>query len=105
MRVGCGRDSRDGEARCGRIRAQRRKQWCSTGSYAGVIMGMFRTGGPGARGVSAFLVEANLPGITVERVTEKLGIHTSNTCDLAFDGVEVGEEALLARRAPASEMP
>src|SRR5580700_6827862 len=30
-----------------------RKQWCTTGSYAGVIMGMFRTGGAGARGVSA----------------------------------------------------
>jgi alkylation response protein AidB-like acyl-CoA dehydrogenase len=72
-----------------------RKQWCSSGSYAGVIMGMFRTGGPGARGVSAFLVEANLPGITVERVTEKLGIHTSNTCDLAFDSVAVGADALL----------
>ncbi|MGB8910517.1 MAG: acyl-CoA dehydrogenase family protein [Candidatus Cybelea sp.] len=72
-----------------------RKQWCTTGSYAGVIMGMFRTGGSGARGVSAFLIEPNLPGITVERVTEKLGIHTSNTCDLAFDGVELGEDALL----------
>ncbi len=72
-----------------------RKQWCSTGSYAGIVMGMFRTGGPGARGVSAFLIDANLPGITVERVTEKLGIHTSNTCDLAFDGVEVGDDALL----------
>ena len=72
-----------------------RKQWCTSGSYAGVIMGMFRTGGPGARGVSAFLIESNLPGISVERVTEKLGIHTSNTCDLAFDGVEVGEDARL----------
>ncbi|MGC9992391.1 MAG: acyl-CoA dehydrogenase family protein [Candidatus Cybelea sp.] len=72
-----------------------RKQWCSTGSYAGVIMGMFRTGGLGARGVSAFLFEPNLPGITIERVTEKLGIHTSNTCDLAFDDVRVGREALL----------
>jgi acyl-CoA dehydrogenase len=74
---------------------QGRKQWCSTGSYAGVIMGMFRTGGSGARGVSAFLIEANLPGMSVERVTEKLGIHTSNTCDLAFDGVAVGSDALL----------
>jgi alkylation response protein AidB-like acyl-CoA dehydrogenase len=72
-----------------------RKQWCSTGSYAGVIMGMFRTGGAGARGVSAFLIEPTLPGVTVERVTEKLGIHTSNTCDLAFDGVRVGPDALL----------
>jgi alkylation response protein AidB-like acyl-CoA dehydrogenase len=74
---------------------QGRKQWCTTGSYAGVIMGMFRTGGPGARGVSAFLIEANRPGISVERVTEKLGIHTSNTCDLSFDGVELSEDALL----------
>ncbi len=72
-----------------------RKQWCTSGSYAGVVMGMFRTGGPGAKGVSAFLVEPSVAGITVERVTEKLGIHTSNTCDLAFDDVAVGEDALI----------
>jgi acyl-CoA dehydrogenase len=72
-----------------------RKQWCTSGSYAGVIMGMFRTSAAGARGVSAFLIEPSLPGISVEGVTEKLGIHTSNTCDLAFDDVEVGSDALL----------
>jgi acyl-CoA dehydrogenase len=72
-----------------------RKQWCTSGSYAGVIMAMFRTGGSGARGVSAFLIETNLRGISVERVTEKLGIHTSNTCDLAFDGVEIGDDSRL----------
>jgi len=72
-----------------------RKQWCTNGSYAGVIMGMFRTGGAGSRGVSAFLIDPKSPGVTVERVTEKLGIHTSNTCDVAFDGVEVGSDALL----------
>ncbi len=72
-----------------------RKQWCSSGSYAGVVMGMFRTGGPGARGVSAFLVDPSLPGVTVERVTDKLGIRTSNTCDLGFDEVKLGADALL----------
>jgi alkylation response protein AidB-like acyl-CoA dehydrogenase len=72
-----------------------RKQWCTSGTYAGVIMGMFRTGGPGARGVSAFLIEPNLPGLSIERVTEKLGIHTSNTCDLAFDDVRLPRAALL----------
>jgi alkylation response protein AidB-like acyl-CoA dehydrogenase len=72
-----------------------RKQWCSTGSYAGVVMGMFRTGGPGARGVSAFLIDPKAPGVAVERVTEKLGIHTSNTCDLAFDDAEVDAGAML----------
>jgi butyryl-CoA dehydrogenase len=72
-----------------------RKQWCTNGSVAGVTMGMFRTGGGGARGVSAFLIDNTAPGITVERLTEKLGIHTSNTCDLAFDDVRVPATALL----------
>jgi alkylation response protein AidB-like acyl-CoA dehydrogenase len=72
-----------------------RKQWCTNGSYSAVMMGMFRTGGAGAKGVSAFLVDNETPGIVVERVTEKLGIHTSNTCDIAFDNARVSESALL----------
>ena len=72
-----------------------RKQWCTNGGYAGVVMAMFRTGGAGARGISAFLVDASLPGIVVEKTTEKLGIHTSNTVDLAFDDVRVPASALL----------
>ena len=72
-----------------------RKQWCTNGSFAAVTMGMFRTGGAGARGVSAFLIDNSLPGISVEKVTEKLGIHTSNTVDLAFDDVRVPDGAML----------
>ena len=72
-----------------------RKQWCTNGSYSGVFMGMFRTGGSGAKGVSAFLVENGVPGIVVEKVTEKLGIHTSNTCDIAFDDAKIPHGALL----------
>jgi alkylation response protein AidB-like acyl-CoA dehydrogenase len=72
-----------------------RKQWCTNGSYAGLMMGMFRTGGPGSKGISAFLIDTATPGIVVERVTEKLGIHTSNTCDLAFDDVRVPASARL----------
>ena len=72
-----------------------RKQWCSTGRFASVIMAMFRTGGAGAKGVSAFLVDPKTEGVQVERVTEKLGIHTSDTCDLAFEDVRVSAEARL----------
>ncbi|MGD0969045.1 MAG: acyl-CoA dehydrogenase family protein [Candidatus Aquilonibacter sp.] len=72
-----------------------RKQWCTNGSVAGVTMAMFRTAGGGARGVSAFLVDNTTPGISVEKITEKLGIRTSNTCDLAFDDVRVPANALL----------
>ena len=46
-----------------------RKQWCTNGSYAAVTMGMFRTGGDGAHGISAFLIDNELEGIVVERVT------------------------------------
>jgi butyryl-CoA dehydrogenase len=72
-----------------------RKQWCTNGSYCDVVMGMFRTGGPGPKGVSAFLIPRDTQGIAVERVTDKLGIRTSNTVDLAFEDANVGADALL----------
>jgi alkylation response protein AidB-like acyl-CoA dehydrogenase len=72
-----------------------RKQWCTNGGFSAVTMGMFRTGGSGAKGVSAFLIDNTVPGIVVEKVTEKLGIHTSNTVDLAFDDAKVPSDALL----------
>jgi butyryl-CoA dehydrogenase len=72
-----------------------RKQWCTNGAHAAVIMAMFRTGEAGAKGISAFLVDTSLPGIQVEKTTEKLGIHTSNTVDLAFTDVRVPAGALI----------
>jgi hypothetical protein len=72
-----------------------RKQWCTNGGFSAVTMGMFRTGGAGAKGVSAFLIDNTTPGVVVEKVTEKLGIHTSNTVDLAFDDAAVPADALL----------
>ncbi len=72
-----------------------RKQWCTNGSYSSVIMGMFRTGGAGPKGVSAFLIDNGNPGVIVEKITDKLGIHTSNTCDIAFDNVKVGDDSRL----------
>jgi alkylation response protein AidB-like acyl-CoA dehydrogenase len=72
-----------------------RKQWCTNGGHAAVIMAMFRTGDVGAKGISAFLVDTSLPGVDVEKVTEKLGIHTSNTVDLAFTDVRLPASALM----------
>jgi alkylation response protein AidB-like acyl-CoA dehydrogenase len=72
-----------------------RKQWCTNGGHAGIVMAMFRTSDEGSHGISAFIVDTTLPGVVVEKTTEKLGIHTSNTVDLAFDGVRVPDEARL----------
>jgi butyryl-CoA dehydrogenase len=46
-----------------------RKQWCTNGGYAAVVMAMFRTGDAGAKGISAFLIDMAVPGVEVEKVT------------------------------------
>ena len=63
-----------------------RKQWCTNGGYAAVVMAMFRTGEPGPKGISAFLVDTATPGVDVERTTEKLGIHTSEYLSTSCSG-------------------
>ena len=72
-----------------------RKQWITSGQYAGVIVVWARTGGPGTGGVSTFLVEAGAPGMEVGRPEDKLGLRASNTVPLAFEGCRVGPDALL----------
>lgn len=49
---------------------------------------------PGTRGLSLFLVERG-PGVTCERIEEKMGLHGSPTCALLFDNAParlIGEE-------------
>lgn len=49
----------------------------------------------GLRGVSAFVVDGDSPGLTVGRIEEKMGIRGSQTAMLNFDDVRVPEENLL----------
>jgi alkylation response protein AidB-like acyl-CoA dehydrogenase len=56
---------------------------------------MARTGGPGARGVSAFLVPAQTPGFTAVPLHGKLGLRSCDTAELVLDDVVVGADALL----------
>ncbi|MDQ1614870.1 MAG: hypothetical protein QOJ60_809 [Actinomycetota bacterium] len=72
-----------------------RKVFITNGSIAGVALVMARTGGPGARGISAFLVPTDLPGFTATPIHGKLGLRSCDTAELVLDGVEVGSEALL----------
>src|SRR5208283_4133638 len=39
------------------------KQWITSGAYAGVMVVWARTGGPGSRGLSAFIVEGGTKGL------------------------------------------
>ncbi|BDG07622.1 acyl-CoA dehydrogenase family protein [Anaeromyxobacter paludicola] len=72
-----------------------RKQWITSGDVAGVLVVWARTGGEGAGGISAFLVERGAPGLVVERHEEKMGLRASTTVSLALDGCAVPDGALL----------
>jgi hypothetical protein len=72
-----------------------RKVFITNGSIAGLALVMARTGGPGARGVSAFLVPTDRPGFSAHPLHGKLGLRSCDTAELVLDGVQVGPEALL----------
>jgi acyl-CoA dehydrogenase len=56
---------------------------------------MARTGGPGADGISAFIVPANAPGITLGKPDRKMGQRGTKTCDVILDNVRVPAENII----------
>jgi alkylation response protein AidB-like acyl-CoA dehydrogenase len=72
-----------------------RKVFITNGSIAQVALVMARTGGPGAKGVSAFLVPTDTDGFSANPLHGKLGLRSCDTAELVLDGVQVGPEALL----------
>ncbi|MDX6286533.1 MAG: hypothetical protein QOG53_2018 [Frankiales bacterium] len=72
-----------------------RKLFITNGSIAGVALVMARTGGEGARGVSAFLVPTDTPGFSARAIHGKLGLRSCDTAELILDDVDVTEDALL----------
>jgi alkylation response protein AidB-like acyl-CoA dehydrogenase len=71
------------------------KQWITNGRHAGTFLLFARTDAEtaGARGVSAFLLDAE--HVRVTRDEEKLGLNSSVTNDIVIEGAEVGRDRLL----------
>ncbi|CUJ09224.1 acyl-CoA dehydrogenase family protein [Achromobacter kerstersii] len=57
----------------------------------------------GARGLSLFCVEENLPGYTKGTALNKIGQHSQDTCELYFDDVRVPADCLLGQENAAFE--
>ena len=74
-----------------------RKVWVANGAAAEVAV-IFAATGPaaGGRGVSAFLIPTDRPGLTREPTVDPLGVRGLGCVDLRLDDVEVGAGALLA---------
>jgi acyl-CoA dehydrogenase len=76
---------RDGEV----YRLSGSKRYITNADKASLFTVMARTGGPGAGGVSAFLVPADLPGVAIGRPEKKMGQQGAHVCDVNFDNVPV----------------
>jgi alkylation response protein AidB-like acyl-CoA dehydrogenase len=67
------------------------KQFITNGTWADVALVFARTGGPGPRGVTAFLVPTDAPGLHAREIHGKLGLRGQPTAELVLDGVRVSD--------------
>ena len=51
----------------------------------------------GTRGISAFIVERDMPGFSMSKPENKMGLRASSTCELIFDNVRIPKENLLGQ--------
>jgi alkylation response protein AidB-like acyl-CoA dehydrogenase len=80
------------------------KAWVSSGTKGDVIVAMARTDSPedrrGARGIGAFVITPDLPGFSVGKKEDKMGLRASPTVQLHFSDMRVPGDRLLG--APGS---
>lgn len=71
------------------------KIFITNGTWADVALVFARTSDEGPRGVTAFLVPTDAPGLTRTEIKGKLGLRGQATASLSFDDVRVPESAVL----------
>ena len=73
-----------------------RKLWITNGNEADIFI-VFATINPeaGYRGITAFIVERGMPGFTVGKKEDKLGIRASSTCELIMEDCRVPKANVL----------
>ena len=72
------------------------KQFITQGSTAGIYVIMASTSpAQGKRGISAFIVERETPGLRVGKIEKKLGVRSSDTAALRLDELRVAKNGLL----------
>ncbi len=75
------------------------KAWVSHGTHADVILCMARTdtsdARAGARGISTFILTPDLPGFSVGKKEDKMGLRSSPTVQISLDACRVPADRLL----------
>ena len=73
------------------------KFWITHGGYADVYVVMARSGGPGPRGISAFLVPAGTPGLSYGKKEEKMGLRASPTAEIILENARIPASNLIGQ--------
>ncbi|QCZ93807.1 isovaleryl-CoA dehydrogenase [Salinimonas iocasae] len=72
------------------------KMWITNGPDAQTFVIYAKTDtSAGAKGITAFIVEKDFPGFSQAQKLDKLGMRSSNTCELIFEDCEVPAENIL----------
>lgn len=71
------------------------KMWISTAGFSKTYIVMARTGGPGSKGISAFIVRDGMEGFSFGKKEDKMGWRASHTREVLFENCFVPEENLL----------
>ena len=73
-----------------------RKMFITNGTRADFLTCVVQTeSGSGHSGISLFIVDTDLPGVSVSRKLEKLGMRSSDTAEIALEDVPVPHENLI----------
>lgn len=73
------------------------KLWTTQGDIADTLILLARTGGPGAKGISALIVEKGMAGFQTGKREKKMGCNTSHTVELIFNDVKIPVQNLVGR--------
>jgi isovaleryl-CoA dehydrogenase len=72
------------------------KMWITNGPDADVLIVYAKTdANAGSRGITAFIIEKGMKGFSTAQKLDKLGMRSSNTCELVFQDCEVPVENVL----------
>ncbi len=71
------------------------KRFITNAPRANAFTLMARTDGPGAGGISAFILPAGLPGLTLGKPDKKMGQRGTKTCDVDLDNVRVSGSHII----------
>lgn len=74
------------------------KMWITNAAEADIFV-VFANLAPerGYKGITAFVLEKGMPGLSIAKKEKKLGIRASSTCVLNFDDVEIPAENLIGQ--------